>query len=47
MDKKSVEKRKELLKVVDSLPTDKLDGLKLLISGFAAGVEASQVKKTA
>jgi len=40
-------KRKELLKVVNSVPEDKLTELKLIVSGFIAACEMLQQPKEA
>lgn len=46
MDTKSVDKRKELLKIVNAVQ-EELDKLKLLISGYVACVEVMQTQKSA
>lgn len=48
MQDKNLEKRKELLKIVDSLPEDKLKDLKLIISGYVSCYESmTQTKDSA
>ena len=40
-------KRQELMHAVDLVEEDKLDDLMLLLSGFIAGIEVSQMKESA